>query len=60
MSLKEFFSFIIPELVENGCLDKFLLISTYPLHSMHVRLFTISVKNQASLVRKTVGSSSWV
>ena len=32
------FSVILPESVGNGCLDKFLLISTYPLHSMFIYL----------------------
>ena len=50
-----FFSVILPEPVENGCLDNFLLISTYLLH-----LFTISVKIQARLTRKIVGTYSQV
>ena len=40
----------------NGCLDKFLPISTYSQHSMFIYFFTISVKNQARLARKIVCS----
>ena len=41
------------------CFDKLPLICTLPLHSMHAHLFTISVKNQARVKQKIVGSYSW-
>ena len=49
----------LPEPIENGCLDKFLLISTYSVHSMFIYLLYL-VKNQAKLARKIVGSYSRV
>ena len=50
------FSFVIlPEPVENGCLDKFLSYFQLP-PPKHVHLFTVSLKNQARLTRKIVGS----
>ena len=47
-------SVILPELVENGCLINFHFFYLPP--PQHVNLFIVSIKNQARLTQKIVGS----
>ena len=51
-----FFNVILPETDKNGCFDKFLPVSTSPFYGIFI-LFATSIKNQARLTRKIVGSS---